>query len=702
LSGGLFFMIEYLRALGPLILIVSSLLVNAQQAQNFQKEFTLLKNTILKNHFNPRPIDDTFSAVVYDNLLNKLDPDKLYFTEADLKLISPYRTTIDNSVNSGILTFLPTVTMAYKKCLERSALTIEQLTQAPFDFNIKEVLYTDTSEAADVLENQNRWRQELKAGQLERLMELRGEDKTISDKDLMSKYESQTRQQIKLSKLRPINRILNHASGFESYVAASFFRAITLTFDPHSMYLSPTEMENFMASLSTEGYYFGLSVDENERGDVIISQLMPGGPAWKSGSIHTGDVIRGLQWDGKESVDIAGIDVEELETILSDANHSIIELTLSDVTGALIKVKLKKEKMADEESIVKSFILEGEQKIGYISLPGFYYDWGGGSGSNCANDVAKEIVKLKKENIEGIILDVRFNGGGSLNEAVAMAGIFIDAGPIGVLKDKNGELNSYKDMNRGTVWDGPLILMVNGLSASASEILAAALQDYHRAIIVGDQTFGKATAQNIFPLQAEEILTQSKPKSGLGYASVTIDKIYRVTGKTAQLKGVTPDIRLPDIFSHLKFREIDTPGALPSDSIQKKSYYQPQVLLPIAELRNKSEIRIHNNPSFTIIDKASAWFAERTNESKPVSLNWIDFKNDFLTQRSKYNFLNTTDQKSSVVFKVKNHAFAEQRMQMDEYVNGLTKAWVSKLEKDVSLEEAFYIICDYIHIKARK
>jgi carboxyl-terminal processing protease len=365
-------------------------------------------------------------------------------------------------------------------------------------------------------------------------------------------------------------------------------------------------------------------------------------------------------------------------------------------------VVLRKEMMDAEENVVKSFILRGQRKIGYISLPGFYTTWGEAEGSRCATDVAREIVKLKKENIEGLILDLRFNGGGSLQEAVSMAGIFIDAGPVGIIKGKNGDAITIKDINRGTVYDGPLVLLVNGMSASASEFLAAALQDHQRAVVIGSVTYGKASAQNLHPLDPHHPNTEvtDKFKPGTGYVSVTLEKIYRITGKTAQRSGVIPHIVLPDIYDSLKFREAFMPLALPYDSIFKKTYYQPGLLLPVNELNFKSQTRMAANADFERVKQVASFLAN-LNDNKPVSLAYADFKKYYDHQAQLAEVL-TVPQAFIPSFTVAHHQFEMQRMQRDKFTDDFNKAWEKKLREDISLDEAFHIICDYVTITLRK
>ena len=457
-------------------------------------------------------------------------------------------------------------------------------------------------------------------------------------------------------------------------------------------------MENFLASLSTEGYYFGISVDENERGEIVVTQLTPGGPAWKTGGVHAGDVIEQIRWEGSEWIEVDGMTQDEFDNLLQESIRNSIEFTLKETDGIEKTVRLRKEKMSAEENRVKSFILEGQKRIGYVSLPGFYTDWGDEEGSRCANDVAKEILKLKKENIDGLVLDVRFNRGGSLKEAVAMAGIFIDAGPMGVLKVKGGTTQAEKDVNRGTVYDGPLLLMVNGLSASASEFLAAALQDYHRGIIVGSRTYGKATGQEVFSLEPDEKKgnASAAKKLGWGYTTITTLKIYRVTGKTAQRRGVTPDIMLPDLYDSIEFREENLEDALTSDSISRKIYYTPLGLLPLCELKERSQVRIAKNNAFQTTIQCSKALGGLATRLDSVSLNWADYKKLITEEGKQFKSLKEITENPTNAFKVNNHVFDQERMNRDEYIRQVNEVWAKNLVRDISLEEAFFIICDYI------
>ena len=687
-----------LRYILKTVFFTVSISTLAQQPASVKNEALQLKKLILQHHFDPKPVDDHFSAKVFDHVLNALDPEKLYFTQQDITALSAFKYKIDDDLTGTTWNFLPAITERYKQSLLRSEAIITRYTKVPFDLSKNELFISDTAWAENDVASAALWHKNLKYETLDELIQLQKRTPEIKDSEFLTKKEPDARQRVQRNSLRMIHRTLNHASGYENHVATQFLQSVGLAFDPHSSYLSLAQMENFLASLSTEGYYFGISVDENERGEIIITQLTPGGPAWKSGEVHAGDVIEQIRWEGSEWIEVDGMTQDEFDNLLQESIRNSIEFTLKETGGIEKTVRLRKEKMSAEENRVKSFLLEGEKRIGYVSLPGFYTDWGDEEGSRCANDVAKEILKLKKENIDGLVLDVRYNRGGSLKEAVAMAGIFIDAGPMGVLKVKGGTPQSEKDVNRGTVYDGPLVLMVNGLSASASEFLAAALQDYHRGIIVGSRTYGKATGQEVFSLEPDEkkASASAAEKLGWGYTTITTLKIYRVTGKTAQKRGVTPDIMLPDLYDFIEFREENLDDALTSDSISRKIYYTPLGQLPVCELKEKSQVRIAKNDAFQTTIQCSKALSGLVTELDSVSLNWADYKKMITEEGQQFKSLKEVTEIPTKAFKVNNHVFDRERMDRDEYIRQVNEVWAKNLARDISLEEAFFIICDYI------
>jgi carboxyl-terminal processing protease len=676
--------------------------VYAQKPRNHHEEALLLTKILREQHVAPKVLDDTFSRQVFEQFTRQLDPDKLYFSAADLQTLTAHESHLDDELGGTGWAFLPQVTILYRQALERAERMITQTGATAFTGTVKEYVSIDTVHwPADPSALQAKWRLWLKHQTLQRLVDVRvGYDGP--EKEFFARHEPDARRRVTAYELRTVRRILQHPGAFENYVAAQYFQSIAAVFDPHTTYMPVTEMENFLSTLSTEGYYFGITLDENERGDVLITALAPGGPAWKSGDIHASDVLTGLRWDGEDETNIEGFTLDEANAILADANHRYMEFTVRRQGGVEKKVKLQKEKISLEENYVRSYMLDGKHRIGYIALPDFYTRWDDESeGSRCAGDVANEVMKLRQENIHGLILDIRYNGGGSLMEAVAMAGIFLDEGPLGMLRNRQQDIITLKDLDRGTVYDGPLVLLVNGQSASASEFLAAVLQDYRRAVIAGARTFGKATAQNFFPLDPTQDQGPSLAtiKDGPGFASITTDKIYRVTGGTAQGGGVRPDIALPEVFDIPGVRESAMPFALPADSILKRTYFRALPPLPLDSLRARSDVRVRASTTFQYIVKGRRWLADEFHaKNEPVPLLWETLYAREVVMQQQYRTLEKSLEQTSRVFTVTNGSVDRQRLAADGYAKDFNQSWISNLQKDVYVEEAVNILTDMIEL----
>jgi carboxyl-terminal processing protease len=529
-----------------LCVVLNSSLSISQTPTDFRNQVITLKRMIELNHYSPRPVNDSFSEQLFDNIFRKLDPDTLYFGSSTKNSLQDYRLKLDDELNGNGWKFLELLRGAFKRDL-------------------------------------------LRADSLYAVKETSGRKKEIT------------------GERREIKKILQHPGGFDNYVASVYCDAISNSFDPHTEYMPLQEKQSFETALGTEGYYFGLSVRENDNGDLEIDRLAPGSPAWKCGDLNKGDVLVKLAWEGKEPIDLAGADPAELSELLGSANNLRMDLTVRKANGIEKTASLTKEKMKNEENSIQSVVLKEPGKIGYIYLPDFYTSMGGASGS-CANDVAREIIKLKKENITALVLDVRFNGGGSLAEALDMAGIFINEGPLSMIREKTGKPATLKDMNRGTIYDGPMAILVNAQSASASELLAAVLQDYNRAVVIGSRTFGKGTAQIIMPVDTSSSPNKENPP--YGFVKITTSKFYRIKGTTTQHAGVVPDITLPDLFDSINYHEDALPAALPSDTIAKNNYYKPLASLPLADLSAKSKARVANSIQFQKVKDGSFEYEE--------------------------------------------------------------------------------------------
>jgi len=588
-----------------------------------QQKAIVVKRMIERKHLSPRPVDDSFSVSVFNNIMRSADPGQRLFTNAEYKTLSAYRCSLVDELQGKSWAFLDLFTSSYKKALTRADSIINTQTQKPLDFSIEESVTRshekDLNFSKDILSLSNRWLRRFKYLALDQMYDIVNADTTgkTDFKTVIVTHEAKLREHIKATELRAIKRITDNPEGFENYVTDLYLNALAESFDPHTNYFSAHEKEDFQAELSTEELSFGLDLDENENGQIVIDQLTPGGPAWKSGDLNKGDQLLSLQWEGKEAVEVEGATVEEAYAIIGQSSSNRMVLKFQKTDGTQKTVILTKEKIDNEENIVKSFVLKGEKKIGYILLPGFYTEWENESGSSCANDVAKEIVKLERENIDGLILDLRFNGGGSVGEALQLIGIFIDEGPLAGEKGKDGKVIWMKDPNRGTIYNGPLVLMINGQSASASELTAAALQDYNRAVIVGSNSYGKATMQEMFV--PDTITNNPRPSNNRSdVIKVTTGKLYRLNGETAQLNGVRPDVPLPDAFDGIDYREKFSPAVLPAETMTKNNYYKPLPPLPIAELSKRSEQRISSNEDFKEIKKALEYIRMQNEKSEVI------------------------------------------------------------------------------------
>lgn len=680
-----------------------------QNHQTHSKEAILLTQLLKKHHISPRSENEKLSEDIFNAFIEALDPDGLYFTATDISNLDKYKKELLDDLNGKSWQFLPATTELFKTRLIHSQQIYSSILDQPFTYSSSQTISLSFKQdsvtfAKDETALIKRWEKSLKYKCLVRLStyyDLCPEGKKPTMAELMAK-ENEIRGKLKIIENRSIHKILEHPGGYENYVASLLFNSIASCYDAHSAYLSKTEWQNLESDLSKEGYSFGLDLDENENGDIAVSRLVPGGPAWKTSEIHRGDILIQLKWEGKEATDLTGATLSEVHQLFDLSNTGKLELTIKRDNGQIKTVTLLKEKIREDENIVKGFILSGEKKIGYISLPGFYSEWENKTGKGCANDVAKEIVKLQKENIEGLILDIRYNGGGSLLEGLNLAGIFIDEGPLFMLTAKDGKPYVMKDLNRGTVYDGPLALMINGQSASASEVLASTLQDYNRALIIGSNSFGKATGQEVMPIDSN--LNAASPeslilKSPYGFASITIRKLYRITGKSAQIKGVKPDIQLQDIFSTLNYSESILPHALPYDTVTRKVVFNKLTPLPWEQLRELSKKRVSTNTNFKAISRQLARKDSLTKNMDKIPLTFEPIHKNISTFYVWWEDLEKASKFESKDFKVENTNYDKEVIKVDHYAEETNTIILKNIESDLYISETYQILKDLINYK---
>jgi carboxyl-terminal processing protease len=589
----------------------------------------IIKNVVMvvrEVHYNPKPIDDNLSKVVFTRFIEDLDVNKDILLQTDVDALrAKYGTGLDEELlGKNKPEFFAVAGDLYKKRFEELAPVYKELLSSPFDFSKDENVLLDTKKVkapANEAERKEYWRKRMKFMTLERLNDLLNQQEADKNKPgAVSKttagLEKEAREKVTKVMDRMFEGMRKKATTDEYF--RIFVNDFTQEMDPHSDYFPPVEKRNFDEEMS--GRYGGIGAGlREEDGNIKIISLTSGSPAWKSGEIAVGDMIVSVTQAVGDPVDVAGLGTSDCVKIIRGKVGTEVKLTLKKADGSIKVVKLVRQELKLEDTFVKSTIIkEGDQKIGMIWLPEFYADFERPGGARCAPDVAKEIEKLKRESVSGIILDLRNNGGGSLYDVVQMAGFFIEDGPVVQVKDREGVVSTQKDRDKSVLWDGPLAVMVNEFSASASEIFAAAIQDYKRGVIIGSSsTFGKGTVQRQIPLNFDD--NKMLETDEYGSIKITLQKFYRVSGGSTQLKGVTPDIIIPDTYEYLKFREKDSESALKWDEISRAGFSEWKSNPDFDYVKKNSAGRIQNSASFKLIRENTAWLNGQMD--KEYSLN---------------------------------------------------------------------------------
>lgn len=702
-----------MKLLLVLFILITQCFLNAQNetTKRYAHQAFMTYKVLEKYHYKPQHLNDELSQKLNKEFLKAIDPSGLYFTKNEINEFKRWDNQLDEEIKNESTNYLTIISDVFRKKLNWADSIIMAITEHPFDFNEKDTLHflvkkSEINYAADEKKLIKRWTKLLKYQTLELLYTPTEKNKDPFSVDVkeMLKNEPEARSKIATRNKKVIRRILEHAEGYYNYMASLYINELVSLYDPHSSFFSASEKQNFESSISSDVLSFGFYFDENENGEIEIVYITPGGSAWKSNQLHKGDVILKIKPELRNIIDLTSIGSDEAMELMSSINDNQAEFSIRKTNGQINKITLIKSKIRSEENIVKSFILKGDKKIGYISLPSFYTELENKNPLGCANDVAKEIVKLQDENIEGLILDLRYNGGGSVGEAMGLMGLFIDEGPLCINKKCNEKPHLLKDYNRGTAYNGALIVMINGLSASASEIFSATLQDYNRAILVGSSTYGKATGQIIIPLDTTFSLSDieagalATKESNLGYIKITTEGFYRVTNATHQKKGVSPDINLLEPYYYADYKESSEPYALSNDSITKKVIYTPLAALPIKELRGKSNNRLANNINFKRLNKINDSLRLLSNKEIAIILTPQFFKkNEKITQTLLEDMeKNLYDSASSYI--AINNVYDKKVIDFDEFTKEINQRSLSTIQKDIYIEEVYFILKDLINL----
>ena len=659
----------------------------------------LLTFVIEKGHYNPAPIDDTFSKGVYKDYIEALDPSKRFFLQSDIDEFSKYELQIDDQIKNKELSFFD---LTYNRLMQRMAESKDYYKVAlenPFDYKKDESINTDYEKmpyAKTKDELKERWRLQVKLSALSSLVEKQKiEEEKAKNKDTDKKEAPKSFEQLEKetreSTLKSLNDNFNFIKDLDREDWFSvYINAISSRFDPHTSYFAPDEKERFDVSMS--GKFDGIGARLQKENDFTkISELISGGPAWKGKQLEAGDVILKVAQGKDEPVEVVGMRLDDVVKKIKGPKGTEVRLTVKKADGSIKVISIIRDQVEVEETYVKSSVVDIDgNKYGIIYLPKFYIDFENKDSRDAGKDVAQEVERLKEAGVQGIVMDVRDNGGGSLKTVVDIAGLFIDQGPIVQIKSAAGRKEVLYDKDPKVQWDGPLVIMTNEFSASASEILAAAMQDYKRAVIVGSkQTYGKGTVQNVIDLNQ---FVRGSTYGDLGALKTTTQKFYRINGGSTQREGVKSDIVMPDKYEYLKMGEKDVDNAMPWDKIDPADYkvWNKQSNYDFAV--KQSKLRMQNNPQMQLIADNAKWLDDR-NKEDVYSLNIDKFKAEqkaLEEKNKKYKPIN--DYKNSLSFY--SLPYEDEKVKDDPVLKEKRDRWHESLSKDVYVEESLHILND--------
>ena len=682
------------------VIIFFELSANKFDDPNKDKLLVELVSVVLDRlHYDPKIIDDDFSKSVYDDYIKAIDPQKRFLLKSDIENFDQYKLLIDDQIKSSSIDFF---NLTYETLMLRvdevESFYIDILDN-PFDFNIDENLNTDFEQldyAVGPNDKISIWRKRLKLSTLDGFATkkiVQEEKGSIDDSENELKSDVELEIESRNAILENLKDFFNFNDDLERKDWFSIYlNSIVNQFDPHTVYLAPQAKDVFDQNIS--GRFQGIGarlLKKNQQ--VEIAEIIIGGPVWRDKLLNVGDLILGVsQNPDEEPVDISIMKLSDAVDLIKGEKGTKVYLMVKRVDGGIEQVEITRDIVELEETYAKSSLIYQEsKKFGFITLPSFYIDFNDYGQRNAASDIKKEILKLKNENVNGIIMDLRGNGGGSLKTAVDITGFFIDKGPVVQVKSIGGRKEVLKDTDPSVIWDGPLVILVNEFSASASEILAAALQDYNRAIIIGSkQTYGKGTVQNVLSLNQ---FISGNTYGELGFIKLTTDKFYRISGGSTQLEGVKSDIVLPNRYSYVDIGERDLENPLSWDQINSANYSPLNKQLYYDKSLENSKNRISKNEFFNIINEQAKWVKEQQDDNI-VSLNYDSYKMDMdNNKKESEKFKKIEDFKSNYKFEWLRDA----RIMGDEIPDEIIERrnrWIDDLKKDLYVDEAVNILSD--------
>ena len=659
----------------------------------------IITYVLKQGHFDPIAMDDAFSENLFNDYIESLDPAKRYFYESDYEDFAKFKTTIDDQLQASDITFFNITHERLLQRIEEAKVIYKEVLAKPFDFTKDEEFDTDYEKTKFVKNKKDmkeRWRQQLKFSTLSYYDDIYTQEQQAKEKDPAYKMKSETEieKEARESTLKSIDVYFNdnlddlrREDWFAGYV-----NTIVEEFDPHTYYLAPRGKEDFDQRMS--GKLEGIGARLQKRMDYIkIVELISGGPAWRSKELEVEDIILKVKQEDEEvPVNIVGMRINDAIKYIKGPKDTKVTLTIKKIDGTIKDVTIVRDVVELGETYAKaSMVKKDGHTFGIIDLPSFYVDFEDYKKLNAASDVKREIQRLKEEGMEGLILDLRNNGGGSLPTVVDMAGLFIKDGPVVQVRSTGEPKEILRDKDKSIVWDGPLVILVNELSASASEIMAAAMQDYKRAIVIGGkQTYGKGTVQNVLNLNN---LVRNNSSGDLGALALTTQKYYRINGGSVQLEGVKSDVKVPGKFSFIEVGEKDKPNALPYDEIDAAPYTTWDNYFDYKETISRSNERMGKNEQLKLIEENAKWVKSKIDETIfPLNYKKYKEKLDKNEEESK--------RFDELMKYTTNLSFESPAYEKDLFNNDTTDLkekrdrWHTSLSQDVYVEEALNVLED--------
>ncbi|KOS07706.1 peptidase S41 [Flavobacterium akiainvivens] len=679
----------------------------AQGKGNTDKDKTLidlLTYVIENGHYSPATIDDNFSKGVYKSYLESLDPSKRFFTQADVAEFAKYETLLDDQIKDRDVSFF---NLTYDRLVTRTKEAekyYRDILAKPFDFSKNESINVDYEKQPYPKNDaalRERWEKQLKLSVLSSVTDKEKLQAGTADKadaknepaatkpDTKNKSFAELEKEAREATLKSLNEYFEFVDGIKRDEWFSIYlNSIVERFDPHTFYFAPDEKEKFDTSM--RGSLEGIGARLQKKGEYIeISELIPGGPAWRSKELEQGDMIMKVAQGKDDAIDIAGMRLDDVVKKIKGPKGTEVRLTVKKVDGSIKVYSLVREVVEIEETYAKSSIVnKNGKKYGIIYLPKFYIDFENQDNRDAAKDMAVEVERLKKEGVEGLIIDLRDNGGGSLKTVVDIAGLFINKGPVVQVRERDKSAKVLNDTDSKIQWDGPLVVLVNNFSASASEIFAAAIQDYNRGLILGSkQTYGKGTVQNIYDLNN---FMRSSSFGDLGAIKITTQKFYRVNGGSTQREGVKSDVVLPDKYTYVDIGERDSDNALPWDKIPVADF--KRLNNDFSSVIANSKKRVAANPQFKLMDE-NAHFVNDKKDENTFSLNIDKFKAEQDKSDAFANkFKELNKYKNNLVFEAL--PYEKEAFKKDPALGEKKQAWYDSLSKDIYVEEALNVLND--------